>query len=393
MSCAEGATLRKLLVCAALVCVAVSRASGQVGGESKAATPSFVQLGDAGEEAARLLKSNVNRERAWGAYLVGLHELKDETPALVSILEDESLGGGGTEESAVRQAALDALIRLDAEAPAETLLPLYESAPDEVLILLAHSPEKNRRALLTLFREDADNVRWLAAGNLLAETRAPGFAARLLASLKIKATVYVFDTEGEHLISGYGRNGGGGCGGGSRGPGPEFPPVGYYSLYEYARRGATVLAATGPRVVYYARRGYRDNCPSPIDWDDRDALRVDYLEGLARGAEEMTSFNNSLWHELVCKDAPQCLKALAGARDEIKRAYGALVRRLSNDGLLDGDEAAGLKPDITLDINDARERKSFPLPGKLPGAKLTFTSYDEEPEASADEGPPITSPR
>ncbi len=378
--------MRKLIVCAALVCVAFARASGQGGGESKSATPSFVQLGDVNAEAARLLKSYENRERAWGAYLAGIYGLKGQADSLVSILEDENLNGGGAEEAAVRQAALDALIRLDAGVPAEALLPLYASAPDEVLILLAHSPRENQSALLTLFREDADNVRWLAAGNLLAETRAPGFAARLLGSLKIKATVYVFDTEGEHQVSGYGRNGGGGCGGSSRDLGGEFPPVGYYDLNDYAQRGATVLAATGPRVVYYTRRGYRNNCPSGMDWLlDRDSMRVDYLKELLRGGEEMTNFDGSLWHELVCKDAPRCLKALAGARDEIKRAYGGLVRRLLNDGLLDGSEAAGLKPDITLDITDSRERKSFPLPDKLPGAKLNFTSYEAEPEAPPDD--------
>src|ERR1700754_1384184 len=155
MSCAGGGTLRKLLVCAALLCVAFARASGQEGVESKSATPSFVQLGDANAEAARLLKSYDNRERAWGAYLAGIYGLKGQTDSLVSMLEDESLRGGGDEEAAVRQAALDALIRLDAEVPAEALLPLYASAPDEVLILLAQSPRENQRALLTLFRDDA----------------------------------------------------------------------------------------------------------------------------------------------------------------------------------------------------------------------------------------------
>lgn len=399
----RGTDLRKLLVCAALVCVAVSRAFGQVSGESEPATPSFVQLGDVGAEAARLLKSYENRERAWGAYLVGVHGLKGQTPSLVSILEDENLSGGGEGEAAVRQAALDALIRLDAKVPAEALVPLYASTPDEVLILLAHSPEKNQSALLTLFTEDISNVRWLAAGNLLAQTRAPGFAARLLASLKIKASVYVYEREGESGLFGGGMNGGGGCGGGGTSPGREFPPVGYYVLDDGARRGATVLA-TGPHIIYYTRNTYHTFCPSGTFWLDRDSMRVEYMKELLRAGEEMSSFEDSLWQEVVCKDTPQCLKVLAGARDRVKRTYGAVLRRMLNDGLLDGAEAAELKPDITLDITDARERKSFPLPDKLGGVKLTFTSNDAEPEAPADEapadestpivyGPPIIPPR
>lgn len=381
--------MRKLLVCAALLCVASARASGQGSEEPKSATPSFVQLGDANAEAARLLKSYENRERAWGAYLIGLYGLKEQTPALVSILEDESLSGGGLEEAIVRQAALDALIRLDAEVSADVLLRVYAYAPDEVLILLARSPRENQSALLKLFTEETSNVRWLAAGNLLAGTRAPGFAARLLAGLKIKASVYVFDTEGEHQMLGSGRNGGGGCGGGDMSHGGEFPPVGYYDLEDHAKRGAVVLAANGPLAVYYTRGLYHSHCNPSVDWWlERDSARVDYLEELLPGADEMTSFRDSLWQEVVCKDAPQCLKAFAGARDRVKRAYEVMLRRLLNDGLLDGADAAELKPNITLDINDQRERKSFPLPDKLGGAKLTFTPYDEEPEA-----PPVSPPR
>lgn len=379
--------MKKLLVCAALLCAAFARASGQGGAEPQPATPSFVQLGDARAEAARLLRSYENRERAWGAYLAGIYGLKEQAPSLVSILEDEALRGEGGEEHTVRQAALDALIRLDAEVPAGALLPLYASAPDEVLILLAHAPRENQGALLTLFREDAENVRWLAAGNLLAETRAPGFAARLLGSLYVEANLHVYDAEGEHPLSGGGMNGGGGCGGVGSGPGRDFPPVGYYSLYDYARRGANVLAATGPRAVYYARREYRDHCPHGGDFLDRASTRVDYLRELLRGASEMTDFDGSLWQELVCKDSAQCLRALAGARDRVRRAYRAVVRRLLADGLLDGAEAAGLKPHFKLVITDARERRSFALPDKLPGAKLTFTSYDAEPGAPADDAP------
>lgn len=97
---------------------------------------------------------------------------------------------------------------------------------------------------------------------------------------------------------------------------------------------------------------------------------VEYLEELLRGSEEMTGFDDSLWQEVVCRDAPQCGKALAGARDRVRRAHDALLRRMLNDGLLGG-------------------------------AKLTFTSYEAETEAPAEDeppapvvhGPPIIPPR
>jgi hypothetical protein len=384
--------LRKLLVCAALVCVAFARAFGQEAEESKNELPSFVRLGDAGAEAARLLKSSDNKERAWGAYLVGLHRLKNQTPSLVSLLEDESLNGGGNVESALRQTAFDSLIRLDAEVPSETLLPLYQSSPDEVLILLAREPKKNSQALLGLFTDDATDERWLAIGNLLAEAPAQGFAARLLGGLKIEASVYIYDREGDHNLYG-GDNGGHGCGVGG-GVDETLPPIFYYHLTTNARRGVTVFA-TGPRTVYYERTLWGAYCGD--DWRalERDFVRVEYLAGLLGATEDNFGLDARPFREVVCKDAAQCRKALASLRDEIRRAYSSALARLLKEGLLDAAETAELKPDITLDITDARDKKSFPLPDKLRGVKLTFTSYKAEPEAPADdEGePPPDTPR
>jgi len=388
--------LRRVLVCAALLCVASARASGQGGVEPNHPTPSFVRLGDAGTEAARLLKSGDNRERAWGAYFVGLHGLKEQTPSLVSILQDESLAAGGPVESVVRQAALDSLIRLDAEVPSDVLLPLYASSPNEVLILLARSPQENQGALLTLFTDGEPPARWFAAGNLLAEMRAPGFAPRVLAGLKIRASVYVFDRENH---DGFGTGGGcGGCGYGTDwSPDTELPPVGYYALDYVPSRGATVVAR-GRHVVYYTRVLYPTQDAGGGCGFDRDAARVEYLAGLLYMEEDSLGFTAYPHQEVTCEDPAGCRRALAGVRDEVARSYDVLLGRLLVDGLLDAAEASQLKPDITLDITDLRDKKTFPLPDKLRGAKVSVTAFDSEPEASADpaaaEGdPPPDAPR
>jgi hypothetical protein len=387
--------LRKLIVCAALLCAAAAGASGQEAATKEGGLPSFVRLGDAGAEAARLLKSDDKKERAWGAYLVGLHGLKGQTPALVLILQDESLASGGPEEAPVRQAALDALIRLDAEVPAETLLPLYQSSPDEVVILLARSPVRNQRALLTLFADDERPARWLAVGNLLAETRAPGFAPRLLGALKLTANVNVFDWEGDHnLGGGSGWNGGGGCGHGG-GLDETLPPVGYYELVEYVARGVIVLAR-GPRVVYYTRSPHRSPCPPDVELLDRDTARVEYLAELLGTSRQWLDFDSSTWHDVVCKDESQCRAKLAAVREEVKNSYSALLGRLLEAGLLDAAEAGGLNPDITLMLTDCRAKKSFPLPAKLRGVKVTIEETgavspacaDELPAPESDEGAP-----
>ncbi|HVF44126.1 MAG TPA: hypothetical protein VM936_13975 [Pyrinomonadaceae bacterium] len=388
--------LRRLLVCAALLCVASGRASGQGGVGPDPAAPSFVRLGDAGADAARLLNSGENRERAWGAYLVGLHAMKEQTPSLVSILQDESLNGGGRVESAVRQAALDSLIRLDAEAPSDVLLPLYAYSPNEVLILLARSPQENQAALLTLFTDNEPPARWFAAGNLLAEMRAPGFAARVLAGLKITASVYVFDRE-EHDGIGVG----GGCGGCGFGmdwsPDAELPPVGYYALDYVPSLGATVVAR-GRHVIYYTRVLYPAQGAGGGCGFDRDAARVEYLAGLLYTEEDSLGFSAYPYHEVTCEDLAGCGRALAGVRDEVANSYGVLLDRLLGDGLLDAAEASQLKPDITLNITDLRDVKTFPLPDKFRGAKVSVTAFDSEPEntedpAAAEGDPPPDAPR
>lgn len=400
--------MRKLLVCATLLLLAAAQAFGQENGarasvqeaaaDQKAAaddgaktnaddakaTPSFLRLGDVSEESARLLKSKGNRERAWGAYLAGANGLKGQSAALVELLADPNLGGGW-EESLVRQAALDALIRLDAEVPSEKLLPLYQSSPDEVVILLARSPEQNRQALLPLFVADAPSARWLAVGNLLAEMHAPGFAARLVQELKIEASLYVYEREGGHNYGGGDGIGGCGCGDGvSREE--DFPPVSYYQLTDAPSRGATVIAP-GRHVVYYTR-GPSANCGCSSTYgSERDRLRVEYLASLLNTTEEDLKLDARPFREIVCRDARECRRAVAAVRDEIEQSHAALLRRLLEENLLDASEASGLKPDITLDINDSREENSFPLPDKLRGVKISLSRADAEAPSAPSAGP------
>ena len=378
--------MRKLLVCATLLCVAVSIAHGQESGEAKTKLPPSVRLGDVSAEAARLLKSEDNKERAWGAYLVGLHGLKEHTPRLVSTLEDERLRSGGWHERVVLQAALDALIRLDAEVPAESILPLYASAPDEVLILLSREPEKNGLALLQLFNDDIPDARWLALGNLLSAEGASGFAARLLGGLKIEASVYVYDRKGKREY-GVGGNGGHGCGAGGD-VDESLPPVSYYHLTTEALRGSVVFAS-GRRNVYYARTPWDTYCGDGWRHLERDSARVEYLADMLGTSDEDLGLDARPFREVGCKDSRQCARSLSAVRDEIGGAYASALKRLLERGLLDAAEAAELKPDLTLKLMDKREKKSFALPDRLKGVKIEVAmDFDIEPETSTDDATP-----
>lgn len=358
--------MRKLLFCVALFLGTSLSAAGQEAGDAQ----TFSKAADA--EAVRLLKSEGNRERAWGAYLAGAHELDEHAPLLIGLLEDPRLAAGGWEESIVLQAGLDALIRLDAKVPAEVLRALPQGFADEVVILLAKSPEENQAALLEIFAglDDSAHVgaRWLAAGNLLAGVKARGFAARLLGALKVEADVAVLDADISHgLGRGYG---GGGCGcGGSYGPNTGFPPVSYYGLTGEAARGAAVVAP-GKRPVFYQRANSpsRNGCytlPPPAD-----VVRVEYLAALLDTTESGLGFEASPSFTIICKDTKQCRRELAGVRGRIEQAYAAVVGRLIEQSLLDGVGDVPAAPPMTFTLYDERRRKTFPLPDRLKGVTV-----------------------
>lgn len=373
--------MRKLLVGAALALLAAVGAVAQGDGARRGDAPSSARLEEVSAEASRLLASRESMARAWGAYLAGAHGLKGHAPLVAALLPNADAAEAapaGSDEAFVRQAALDALIRLDAEVPSEKLLPLYQLAPDETVILLARAPVANAAALLTLFADETADARWLAVGNLLAEARAGGFAARLLAGLKMRATVFVYDSHGDR---GYSGGGGGGCGGGGDffEPTPEgFPPVGHYALTASPARGAVVVAP-GRRAVYHVRtvRGQGDVPYLPCEVVQRDYHRVEYLAELLRTTAEDVGLEARAFHGVVCRDERQCKRALAALRDETARTYSEVLERLAGAGLLEASEAAALKPDLTLDLYDRRDRRSFPLPEKLGGVRLHLVGGDE----------------
>src|SRR5262249_34662501 len=199
----------------------------------------------------QLIQSNSNKDRAWAAYVIGEYDLKELSPALIELLNPNQRDPEWETEFVYR-AALDSIIRLRVSAPSDSLLPLYKRFPDETLIILARSPSENGEALLSIAEQPGREVCWVAACNLLAESKAPGFAAFLLKSVKIKVEIAVF----ERGNVGYGY--GGGIGGSSVGCGvfqvPDgFPPTARYQLIQEPERDAVVVAP-GAHPVFYERQ-------------------------------------------------------------------------------------------------------------------------------------------
>ncbi len=137
-----------------------------------------------------------------------------------------------------------------------------------------------REILISLMDQAKSDEVWLGAGNLLANTRAAGFAARLMNEITIHAAVTV--------INGERRGFGGGVGGsaiGCSGPLPPPPPrtdwpeAGQYALTLIPNRRDSLLA-WGNKPVYYTRvLGHADYHPwqEPQSSSSRDSYRLGYL--------------------------------------------------------------------------------------------------------------------
>lgn len=372
------------LLCAALLLSLVStpNAHAQIVQDNSAAAAASLPAeaaappDEAQGKAARLLKSASARERAWGAYLSARHELGENVPALVELLERGVKAEAGedstdAETSYALRAVLDALIQLDAEVPAATLQTLYRHYPDEAVILLSNPSANNQATLLALLAETpAERVRWLALGNLLAQSGAQGFSALLLAGMEIDVRVRVFTTANED----YGWNGGGGdaCGGSGNfcSTLEGFPPVAVYVLTRDASRGSVVVA-DGTHTVYYLRQS--NVCPGEAHslflTGNPQRYRQEYLLSmLGISPTDSEFFDVEREFEIVWKDDKQFARDISRLRKQVAKSYEELLRQLQERNLLTPTEASTLKPNISFKIIDHRRDPDAPPLPEVPAA-------------------------
>lgn len=124
-------------------------------------------------ELVHMLASDQPREIAWAAYLSAQQGRRDLIPKLAALIAGHQQHGPGRDISEVPPddaailAVADALIRLRAQLPAETVTHLYPQFPAQTIILLSRAPH-NTTSLLKIFQTMHSRDLWLAAGDLLA---------------------------------------------------------------------------------------------------------------------------------------------------------------------------------------------------------------------------------
>ena len=319
----------------------------------------------------QLIQSTSNKDRAWAAYLIGEYDLKEFAPALIELLNPNQRDPEWETEFVYR-AALDGLIRLRINVPSDSLMPLYKRFPDETLIILARSPSENGEALLSIAEQPGREACWVAACNLLAESKAPGFAALLLKSLKIKIEIAV--SERGNRMYGYGSgvsSGSSACGG--SGVTEDFPPTARYKLIQDPKRDAVVVAP-GPHPVFYERQVFGTGMSWTSDDDQsvpRDRYCLEYMATLFDQSVSELELRETYSKSIAWSGIERYKVEVISFRELVAGNFERLKKQCVERDLLSEEEAEALKPNLTITVRDMRENKTPPLPEILEMAKFS----------------------
>jgi hypothetical protein len=321
--------------------------------------------------ASAWLNSADPRTQAWGAYLVLRDRRTEAIPALLAMLAafprvEQPATQADVDRHDVMLEALDALIQLGVQTPAADAQRIYPEFPAQSLILFSRSQEDMAAALLAVFKSERRwSAAWLAAGNLLLQHHAKGFAAALIEDMTVHAQVMV-------IKPGLGSGGGGesSCCGASASPKAKagWPPVGVYGFGgcgEGLRAGDTVLAG-GTDSAYYRRlvsASYQmedvSSCGCSADWD---LVRQHYLTNLLSDSADQPPVSAHVSHTIVWQGPDAYRSELAAFIGDQQRVFAELVRRLGDQGLLSEEEAKSLRPRLQIRVSDQRASQEPALP-------------------------------
>jgi hypothetical protein len=302
------------------------------------------------------LKSDDPRRVAWGAWLVKV----DRQTELIPLLVEKATGSSLNDEAML--CVLDALIELHATMPVDDARRLYPQFAAQSIILLVAYGGAAQQALLEIFDRTEDNAEWLAAGNVLFNSRTPGFVARVLDKFTQHLTVSVLDPGSVGGVSG----GAQGCGSGFGSSKDGWPPIVKYHLTQFPARSAMFLVG-GETPVYYTV--YDPGCAQ----GDRDRYRAQYLVTLFRYVSSANSLDAYPDARVEWQDPATYPGQVAAAIGEQRKFFEVEVGMLQLfPGLLTPDEAALLKPHIEVVVHDWRSNKSIPLP-TIPEVKTAFS--------------------
>ena len=339
--------------CACLLLAFALGAAAQTGAETE------------GNRARRLLSSSQWHDKAWGAYVAGsLHSDALKDPLIEAFREAAPLRDARSfsEEHAYVTILFDAAIQSGITVPAELIEPFEENWRPAAILLLARD-RTAEDALLRLY-DKAENVEWLAIGNLLLGLKSQRFFARTLDAIEISHRFTLADPGDDSASDG--GSAGMLCSDGLLVMPKGFPPVGVYRLVNFALPG-DILLAHGPQDAYYRRfvappdqqTGF-GVCRGDID---RQKLRSGYLAALTGISESQIRYLFESRTRLEYRNEPGLHQEWDAALAAQEIAIRDFVRTAQTHGL---GSVTGMKLKITPTIQDLRKVTAGPTPSLTP---------------------------
>jgi len=298
---------------------------------------------------------------AWGAYYAGKIGLKDSIPALLKLVTRENQRNTGP-VPIVKKAALDALIRLDADVPGGLLSTgLHKDYLAETLILLAKNPDKNRDALFSLMDYGpVEGQHWWAAAGILASLKPKGLTERMLAEVRLTLSITVRDQGTDHDIryfEGFGSGGVWGC------TSNLFPPKPTYILSTEPKK-AQWFSQAKPITIYFQRsEGARDGITAgTVGPQTRTIYVIQFLLAMLDKPLNDFPITGKSFFKLDWVSEHDYIEKVKSQLDLLRLSYKRLLDMLSEQNLLTLEVSKNIDPMIKLKVHDQRENKNTPLP-------------------------------
>ena len=321
---------------------------------------------------------------AWGAHeSVAAHSYSLNADLLALASRWQPLVGEETDDSERAQLSpeqedkrdamaevLDALIQMNEPVPAETLRSLAPDFGNDVAVLLSRLPREEAESVsYDFYRSPAEHgygLQYVSAA-LLAQHPVPRFAADLLSSISVHATILA-------VSPGSGGFGGGRCGAclnSSEIPRRDWPAIGQYTLYKQTAAVGVFQLVGGVNPVYATRREAAhylgDSCGMGVYLGSAERLRL--IAEMLNIAPEAVGWETELTKCIEFQSLEQFHRSVFAFVDEQQQKYRQTVATMADHGLLTSAESAESFPNLQLYLDDMREEGGAPIadPGNLPG--------------------------
>lgn len=294
--------------------------------------------------------ASARQTQAWAAWRATQNHDTTAIPALVQVVESILPSLKNQEDHQVLDAALDALIQLEAVVPVGLVEKVYAHRPAASLILLARTDRSSDGYLINLLTKQRGYA-WFVAANLVIQRRVPGTTAALLRGVEVAAHIFVSNrtqwSSAEGVAGAIVGDGGGGQAAG-------FPPLATYHLGLDPTIGAVVVAG-GPTSVFYHRAvSTAAQGPTATTHDTLGPLTGDRLKYVGAASGLTGQLPLSAIETLTVRDrgAQQLAHDIATFQAAIQRRFAQMLRMLvATHNLTDG-EAASLTPlKITVTVH------------------------------------------